>query len=115
MSSSMAPPRPQRDPPSRLTGAWLLVAAIAATAAVVWWFGARGLEQVSTELDVSWWMLAVGFLAVESAVIHLHFRSESGTFSLLELPLVFALLFAGPTDAVVGLIVGAFADRKSVV
>ncbi len=114
MSESLAPTRPRGGRPSRLVGAWLLVATIAVVAAGVWWFGARGLEPVSTELEVTWWMLAVGFLAVESAVIHLHFRSESGTFSLLELPLVFGLLFAAPTDAILGLIVGAFVALRLV-
>ncbi len=54
-----------------------------------------------------WWAVLGGFFVTESVVFHLHFRSESGTFSLLELPLVFGLLFAETGTGVAAMLAGS--------
>jgi hypothetical protein len=50
--------------------------------------------------------LALGFLAAERCVVHLHFRRSAHSFSLGDLPLVFGLLFATPIDLVIAGLVG---------
>lgn len=94
---------------SPLTGAWALTAILMSAAALVWWTGVWELEPLSTELRVPWWILMMGFFVAESLVIHLHFRSESGTFSLLEIPLVFGLVFTEPGLGVVAMVFGSLA------
>ena len=47
-------------------------------------------------MHLPWWGLALGFLAAERCVVHLHFRRSAHSFSLGDLPLVFGLLFATP-------------------
>jgi predicted signal transduction protein with EAL and GGDEF domain len=83
--------------------AWLLVGTLATLTAMIWWFQLRGSGPLSSDLTIPWWALAVGAGAAEAMVIHLHFRSESGSFSLVEVPLVFGLLFGEPTVAVLAM------------
>ena len=92
---------------SPMAGAWALSAALMSLAAGTWWLQIRDLEPLGSGLAVSWWVLVIGFFASESMVIHLHFRSESGTFSLLEIPLVFGLLFAAPAAGVLAMLFGS--------
>ncbi len=84
-----------------------MTATIAGVAAAVWSFGVQHLDPADSGLDFPWWSVVIAFFVAESFVIHLHFRSESGTFSLLEVPLVFGLLFADPSRAVVAMLVGS--------
>lgn len=64
---------------------------------VIWWFQLRGSGPLSSDFFAPWWALALGAAGAEAMVIHLHFRSESGSFSLPEVPLVFGLLFGDPS------------------
>ena len=57
-------------------------------------------------MHIPWWGLALGFLAAERCVVHLHFRRSAHSFSLGDLPLVFGLLFATPIDLVIAGLVG---------
>ncbi len=97
-----------------LTGAWLLTGGLLALAAATWWLFVSDLEPLHSGLAVPWWVLVAAFFAAESIVIHLHFRSESGTFSLLEVPLVFGLLFADPGTGVLAMVVGSLIALKLV-
>jgi diguanylate cyclase (GGDEF)-like protein len=47
------------------------------------------------------WMLVPAFAAAERFVAHVHFRRSAHSMSLAEIPLVFALLFAGGRDVVI--------------
>ena len=58
-------------------------------------------------VEVPWLALAAGFLLAEVAVVHYDFRSETHSFSLSELPLVFGLLFVAPADLVTAHVAGA--------
>lgn len=99
---------PRRGVPSNpLTRAWLLSASLFAAASAVWGFVLRDLEPLNTELQVPWWGLMLALFVIESFVVHLHFRSETGTFSLVEIPLVFAILFSAPGPGVLAMVVGA--------
>ncbi len=99
---------------SPLARAWVLSAILLWVAGVVWWFAVWGREPLSSQLTVPWWALVVAVFAAESMVIHLHFRSESGSFSLLELPLVFGLVFADPAPGVVAMVAGALLSLRLV-
>ncbi|MEI8240273.1 MAG: GAF domain-containing protein, partial [Actinomycetota bacterium] len=93
-----------------------VVARICALAIVL--AGAAGvafalLPNTSTSLRPSgWWMLpllAVGYAVAERSVFHFEFRHEAITFSISEVPTVFALVYLAPGPAVVARLVGSLA------
>ncbi|MGI9605913.1 MAG: putative bifunctional diguanylate cyclase/phosphodiesterase [Acidimicrobiales bacterium] len=86
---------------------WGLIASLATMSLVVWAMRLWELPAPSDDLKVPWWLVAIAFAAVESFVINLHFRSESGSFSLLEIPLVFGLLFTEPSLLWLAIVVGS--------
>lgn len=90
-----------------LMSPWFLVGTLATLTALIWWFQLRGSGPLSSAFDTPWWALALGAAGAEAMVIHLHFRSESGSFSLQEVPLVFGLLFGEPVVSVVAMTGGA--------
>ena len=47
------------------------------------------------------WMLIPAFAAAERFVAHVHFRRSAHSMSLAEIPIVFALIFAGGRDVVI--------------
>jgi signal transduction histidine kinase len=97
-------------PPARLTGTqrvWLLSAAIAGAAALVYLLWVRGLEPLDAPLRIPWWALAILFGAAEMSVIHFQFRREAHSFSLGEIPTVIGLFFAAPSDLILAQLVGA--------
>ncbi len=57
-------------------------------------------------LGLPWWVMAMTFALVESWVVQLHFRSETGSFSLFELPLVLGLIFVTPQQLWLAAIIG---------
>ena len=70
---------------------WLFTAALGLTAAVLYVDGVRTLEPVASPFSFPWPLLAVAFLAVETKVILVHFRRETHSFSLSEVPAVIGL------------------------
>src|SRR3954463_1752873 len=89
----------------------IIVASVALLAGPV-----QELPPFDIGVHIPWWGLALGFLAAERCVVHLHFRRSAHSFSLGDLPLVFGLLFASPLDLVlaglVGPVVVLLFDRK---
>ncbi len=69
--------------------------------------GLATAEQLVPGVELTWWMLAGGFLAAEIFVVHIHFRAETHTFSLSEFVIVLGLFFVSPWQLVVGELVGA--------
>ena len=57
--------------------------------------------------SLPWWGLTLAFAAAEIWVVHLHFRSQTGTFSLYEIPLVLGLVFATPQELWVAIVLGS--------
>ena len=61
-------------------------------------------------------LLALGFAVAEWRVIHVQFRAQASSFSLLEIPLVIGLLYVSPrllmAEAMVGIIFGLVLARK---
>ena len=60
----------------------------------------------SAPITLPWWVLAGAFLAAEIAVVNYDFRREAHSFSMNELPMVFALFFASAQDLVLATVVG---------
>jgi diguanylate cyclase (GGDEF)-like protein len=86
----------------------LVLAGLFATLAVgltVGWI--RQLHALPAPTHVPWWVLAAGFAAAEIFVIHVDIRRQTHSFSLIELPLVMGLLFAGPLAVVAAWVVGS--------
>src|SRR5438445_11481037 len=44
--------------------------------------------------ELPWWAIAAAFVAAEACVVHFEFRRSAHSFSLADIPFVFALLFA---------------------
>jgi len=79
----------------RTLGIWLLSTATAGAAAIVL-YSTHGLPAPLHELRIPWWALAIGFYLAECAVVHVHFRRETHTLSLSEVPLVLGLFAVSP-------------------
>ncbi len=87
-------------------GVWALNIAIVIASVALLAGPVQHLPEFDAGVHLPWWGLALGFLAAERCVVHLHFRRSAHSFSLGDLPLVFGLLFASPIDLVVAGLVG---------
>ena len=87
-------------------GVWSLNIAIVIASVALLAGPVQHLPEFDAGVHLPWWGLALGFLAAERCVVHLHFRRSAHSFSLGDLPLVFGLLFASPIDLVVAGLVG---------
>jgi len=85
---------------------WVLNAGIALAAIALLLGPVSDLDDPHLGVHIPWWVLAVGFLAAERAVVHLHFRRSAHSFSLGDLPLVLGLLFVAPVELVFAGLVG---------
>ena len=79
---------------------WALSGAMIATAAVLFKAGASDVPPVIATVRVPFWALLIAFAAAERFVVHVHFRRSAHSMSLGEIPLVFALVFAGGEAAI---------------
>ncbi len=61
-----------------------------------------------TPAPVSWPILAVVFTVATSAVIHVHFKQESESFDLFDVPVVVGLMMFSPRELWVAQMVGTF-------
>ena len=86
-----------------------LAVAMTAVAAV----GLAVLPSMTGALHPSrWWVvpiLAAAYALAERTVFHFEFRREAISFSISEVPTVFALLYVGPGPAVAARVVGSLA------
>ncbi|HXW31966.1 MAG TPA: hypothetical protein VEJ21_02650, partial [Acidimicrobiales bacterium] len=89
---------------------WALGALVGATAAVVY---AAAVVHVPAFRNmrpaIAWPVLAALFALSEAVVVHLHFRADTDSISVSELPLVLGLFFATPPHLVLAQVVGAAA------
>ena len=83
--------------------------AVFAAAALIHVLGVRQLQPLPSAIALPWWLLVAAFAVVEMAVIHLHLRRTTQTFSLSELPLVVGLFFAAPEALVLARLAGGAA------
>jgi diguanylate cyclase (GGDEF)-like protein len=65
------------------------------------------LQPVPSSVHLPWALLAVAFLAAETKVIVVHFRRETHSFSLSEIPAVVGLFFLTPAEYVLAVLVGS--------
>jgi hypothetical protein len=87
-------PRPHRMSSGQVA-IWALSAAMISTAALLFRAGAGDLPPIISSVHVPFWALFIAFAAAERFVVHVHFRRSAHSMSLGEIPLVFALVFAG--------------------
>jgi diguanylate cyclase (GGDEF)-like protein len=73
---------------------------------VLYFTSLRGEPALDTP-HLPWWAIAIGWIVGEACVVHLHFRRSRHSFSLADLPFVFALAFASGQDFMIGALVGA--------
>jgi hypothetical protein len=90
----MSPRKGVRQLLSADGGVWSLNIAIVIASALLLLGPVQDLPAFDAGLRLPWWGLALGFLAAERCVVHLHFRRSAHSFSLGDLPLVFGLLSA---------------------
>src|SRR5213078_1374215 len=91
-----------------------------AVLAIVGYFAlVRNMAAVAGPVPIPWPLAALAFLAAESKVIVVHFRRETHSFSLSEVPAVMGLFFLSPNDYLLAMLCGSmvalvFAARQSV-
>ncbi len=86
---------------------WLFTAALACLAVIIYVDGVSTLRPVASPFTVPWPLLAAAFLAVETKVILVHFRRETHSFSLSEIPAVLGLFFVTPDEYLLAVLVGS--------
>jgi diguanylate cyclase (GGDEF)-like protein len=84
---------------------WIYVAVLGGLAVVAFLAFAHGAAPIATP-HVAWWGVAAGFLVAEACVVHLEFKRSAHSFSLADIPFVFALVFASGDAFVLGALVG---------
>jgi diguanylate cyclase (GGDEF)-like protein len=104
MSTTSASPQ-RLSASGRTASIWALSATIAAST-VFALAVTHDLPAPLHRLGIPWWALAIGFCVAECAVVHVHFRRETHTLSLSEVPLVLGLFAVSPAALVAAQLVG---------
>jgi diguanylate cyclase (GGDEF)-like protein len=94
---------PRRSPVPAITVYGLVLAGVAAGLYFAFLRGEPPLD----DPHLPWWSIAVGWVIAEACVVHLHFKRSRHSFSLADLPFVFALAFASGDGFLAGALVGA--------
>ena len=84
---------------------WWLSAVLGAIAAVLLFGVVRHYEPIHAP-EIAWWALALIVLVTERWPVELEFRRSSHSFSLTDVPLTLALIFASGTHAFAAVILG---------
>jgi len=96
---------------SQLGMVWLHSYATLAVAGYLWNRFMVGSVPIGGTVPVPWWVVAAGFLVAESWVVHMHFRSESGSFSFFEIPLIIGVLFVEPGLLIPAVVLGTLTSQ----
>lgn len=88
---------------------WLLNAALAGAAVVLFLGPIDDLSAIEAPLKISLPLAALLFFAGESMVVHLQLRRDAYSYSLTEVAMILCLFFAEPTTVVLGQFLGATA------
>jgi diguanylate cyclase (GGDEF)-like protein len=86
---------------------WGLNVVIAAIAAALYFIWVRHYEPVQGR-EIAWWLLAVMVLVTERWSVELEFRRSSHSFSLTDVPVTLALVFATGSHAFFAILAGTF-------
>ncbi len=97
---------------SSIEPVWWLNAVIGAASVVLYLVWIRHLEPIHGP-EIAWWVLALLVLASERWPVQLEFRRSSHSFSLFDIPMTLALIFASGTHAYFAVIVGMFVAMAS--
>ena len=84
---------------------WGFIAFVAALAATLFFVWVRHYEPIQAP-EIVWAVLAAMVLMCERWPVELEFRRSSHSFSLTDVPLTLALIFASGTHAFVAILVG---------
>jgi diguanylate cyclase (GGDEF)-like protein len=96
---------------SQLGMVWLHSYATLAVAGFLWSQFMVGSDPIADSVEIPWWVVSVGFLIAESWIVHMHFRSESGSFSFFEIPLIIGVLFVDPGMLVPAVVIGTLTSQ----
>ena len=105
----VAPPLPQRAQVNLVFVACVIGVALAATAVLI--VALAELDPPQTDLHVSIWLIALGFLLAARLTVTEQIAGTIHVLSALEVPLVFALFSVRPTYAVAACAAGNVAAR----
>jgi diguanylate cyclase (GGDEF)-like protein len=86
---------------------WAFSLSLAVVATIVFLADVRFLGPVPAPFDVPWPVIAALFYLAEVKVVEVHFRRETHSFSLSEVPAVIGLFLLGPIEYVLALLVGS--------
>ena len=102
-------PRPVRRAPARpeVRRVWAFIGLLTTLAVFGGFLLVVPIQTVAGPVHLAWPILALGFFAVESKVIVVHFRRETHSFSLSEVPAVVGLFFVTPTEYLMAVVVGS--------
>src|SRR2546430_8673144 len=84
---------------------WLNAAIVGATALLV--LGPVGGLRPLASPEVPWWLLAAAIAVTERWPVHVEFKRSAHSFSLTDVPVSLALIFASGPHALVGMLVGS--------
>jgi diguanylate cyclase (GGDEF)-like protein len=93
---------------------WWLNAVIGTASVVLYLIWIRHLDAIHGP-EIAWWVLALLVLASERWPVQLEFRRSSHSFSLFDVPMTLALIFASGTHAFFAVLAGmlvALASRR---
>jgi len=99
---------------SRIGAVYVYTVALAGLAAALFLMAVQGTERLA-DPELPWWAIAAGFVAAEACVVHLEFRRSAHSFSLADIPFVFALVFASADAFLAGALLGTavvYASRR---
>ncbi|MGZ9159719.1 MAG: putative bifunctional diguanylate cyclase/phosphodiesterase [Candidatus Limnocylindrales bacterium] len=86
---------------------WSFTLLLATLALIGYVADARHMSAYVSPVSVPWPVLAVAFLAAETKVIVVHFRRETHSFSLSEVPAVIGLFFVTPDEYMLAVLTGS--------
>ena len=92
---------------SPATRVWLFTLLLGGAALAGYLLDVRHLESFASPVHVPWPILAIAYLAAETKVILVHFRRETHSFSLSEVPAVIGLFFVTPNEYLLAVLVGS--------
>jgi len=96
---------------SQLGLVWLYSYLILAVSLFLWATQLAGSAPLASAGVVPWWVIGIGFMLTDRWVVHMHFRSEAGSFSFFEIPLIMGALFADPGLLVPAVFLGTIASQ----
>ena len=92
---------------SAATRVWLFTAGLALAALAMYLLDVRHLPGIVGPVHIPWPVLAAACLAAETKVILVHFRRETHSFSLSEVPAVIGLFFVTPDEYLLAVLLGS--------